>query len=73
MKDAAKPADPIEQNAGDLKAYLAAPVGAGTLDFARPLAVATAADFLVVEQDFSDGDMFQDVALSRRRLREMGY
>jgi sugar phosphate isomerase/epimerase len=73
MTDAPRPADPIEQNAGDLKAYLAAPVGAGTLDFARPIAAALGAEFLIVEQDFSDGDMFQDVALSRRRLREMGY
>lgn len=71
--DAPKPADPIEQNAGDLKAYLAAPVGAGTLAFEAPLGAATAAEWLIVEQDFSRGDMFEDVAASRARLHEMGY
>jgi sugar phosphate isomerase/epimerase len=73
MTDAPKPADPIEQNAGDLKAYLAAPLGAGTLDFGPAIAAATAAEFLIVEQDFSNGDMFQDVARSRGWLRDQGY
>jgi sugar phosphate isomerase/epimerase len=73
MTDAPKPADPIEQNAGDLKAYLAAPVGAGRLAFEAPIAAATRAEWLVVEQDFSAGDMFEDVAASRRRLAPLGY
>jgi sugar phosphate isomerase/epimerase len=71
MKDSPKPADPIAQNATDLKAYLAAPLGDGTLDFAPALKAATAAEWLIVEQDFADGPMLDALARGRQHLHSL--
>jgi sugar phosphate isomerase/epimerase len=63
------PADPIGTNATDLKAYLAAAVGDGRIDFAPAIAAATSAEWLIVEQDFSpQRPMLESLALSRRAL-----
>jgi hypothetical protein len=67
------PADPIETNAEDLKAYLAAAVGDGRIHFAPALAAATSAEWLIVEQDFSpQRPMFESLALSRRTVAGWG-
>jgi sugar phosphate isomerase/epimerase len=71
MKDSPKPPDPIVQNATDLKAYLAAPLGEGTLEFGPVLSAATAAEWLIVEQDFADGPMLDALARSREHLSRL--
>ena len=68
-----RPADPIEANAGDLAAHLATELGEGVIDFGPALAAATAAEWLIVEQDVSERPMAESIALSRRRLREWGW
>lgn len=73
MRAGPHPADPITANATDLAAHLAAPLGEGTLDFAPSIAAATAAAWLFVEQDVSDGSMAECLARSRRWLAERGY
>lgn len=73
MTDAPRPPDPIEANSTDLKAYLSAALGDGSLDMARAIAAATAAEWLIVEQDFSPRrPMLESLALSRRWLSARG-
>jgi sugar phosphate isomerase/epimerase len=73
MTAAPRPPDPIAANALDLKAHLATEVGSGTIDFAPAIAAARLAEWLIVEQDFSSGPIFESVALSRQRLVEAGF
>jgi sugar phosphate isomerase/epimerase len=68
MRPDARPADPIAENAKDLAAYGSAPLGEGTLDLASPLRAATSAEWLIVEQDFSQGSMEADLRRSREWL-----
>ncbi len=67
------PDDPIEANARDLAAHLAATLGEGKLDFAPAIAAATSAEWLIVEQDFSQGPMAESVRRSREYLRGKGF
>lgn len=73
MRAGPHPSDPIVANATDLAAHLAAPLGEGTIDLASPIAAATAAEWLIVEQDVSDVPMTESVARSRRWLAGRGY
>jgi sugar phosphate isomerase/epimerase len=73
MKDEPLPPDPIEANTADLAAYLSAALGDGTLDPAPAIAAATSAEWLIVEQDFSTRPMLEDIARSRRYLKDRGY
>jgi sugar phosphate isomerase/epimerase len=73
MRDAPKPADPIDVNARDLQAHLSVALGEGTIDPTPAISAATAAEWLIVEQDFSDRPMFASLAKSRQYLRQMGY
>jgi sugar phosphate isomerase/epimerase len=72
MRAGARPADPIAENARDLAAYGSAALGDGTLDFAPSLEAATHAEWLIVEQDFAQGPMIEDLARSREWLRARG-
>lgn len=72
MKALALPEDPIEANARDLQAHLAATLGEGRLDFGPAIAAATSAEWLIVEQDFSDGPMSESIQRSRAHLRSKG-
>jgi sugar phosphate isomerase/epimerase len=73
MRPGTIPADPIGENAKDLAAYGSAPLGEGELDLAFPIRAATHAEWLIVEQDFSEGSMEADLARSRAWLRARGY
>jgi sugar phosphate isomerase/epimerase len=73
MRPGPRPADPIDANAKDLAAYLSTSLGDGTIDVALVLAVATSAEWLIVEQDFSDRPMLESLARSREHLRRRGY
>lgn len=65
MKSEPLPADPIEANARDLQAHLSVALGEGRLDFGPSIAAATAAEWLIVEQDFSERPMLESVKRSR--------
>lgn len=67
------PDDPIAANALDLAAYQAAALGEGTIDFGPALAAATAAEWLIVEQDFAEGPMLESLARSRAWLRARDF
>jgi sugar phosphate isomerase/epimerase len=73
MRPGPRPSDPIGENARDLAAHLSAALGEGTLDFGPALAAATAAEWLIVEQDFSDRPMIESLTRSRERLRGWGH
>ena len=73
MKAAALPEDPIEANALDLAAHLSVTLGEGRLDFRPPIAAATSAEWLIVEQDFSDGPMAESIRRSREYMRSRGF
>jgi sugar phosphate isomerase/epimerase len=73
MRDAPRPPDPIGENARDLAAHLSVGLGEGVIDFRPALAAAGEAEWLIVEQDFSERPMFESLALSRERLRGWGY
>jgi sugar phosphate isomerase/epimerase len=67
------PADPIDANAKDLAAHLSTSLGDGTIDETPAIAAATSAEWLIVEQDFSDRPMLDSLARSREHLRKRGY
>jgi sugar phosphate isomerase/epimerase len=73
MKPEPLPDDPIEANARDLQAHLSAALGEGKLDFAPSIAAATAAEWLIVEQDFSERPMLESLQTSREYLRTRGF
>jgi hypothetical protein len=73
MRPSPRPSDPIGENARDLAAHLSAALGEGTIDFGPALAAASAAGWLIVEQDFTERPMLESLALSRERLRGWGY
>ncbi len=69
MRPEPLPADPIDANARDLRAHLSAALGDGTIDIAPTIAAATAAEWYIVEQDFSpDRPMLESIARSRQHL-----
>lgn len=72
MRPGTRPADPIAENAKDLAAYGSAALGDGTLAFEPAIAAATAAEWLIVEQDFAERPMAEDLARSRDWLRARG-
>ena len=72
MKPLPLPEDPIEANARDLQAHLSATLGEGRLDFGPAIAAATSAEWLIVEQDFSDGPMVESIRRSCAYLRGKG-
>jgi sugar phosphate isomerase/epimerase len=67
------PADPVDANAKDLAAHLSTSLGDGRIDPTPALAAATSAEWLIVEQDFSDRPMLESLARSREYLRKRGY
>ena len=73
MRPDTRPADPIAENAKDLAAYGSAALGTGTLAFDAPIRAATAVEWLIVEQDFSEGSMEADLARSREWLKTRGH
>jgi sugar phosphate isomerase/epimerase len=73
MRADARPADPIAENAKDLAAYGSAALGDGTLDFGPPLEAASHVEWLIVEQDFAQGPMAEELARSREWLRSRGH
>lgn len=73
MRHGPLPPDPIEANTADLAAYASAALGEGTIDVGPAIAAATAAEWLIVEQDFALGPMLEALASSRRYLRARGY
>jgi sugar phosphate isomerase/epimerase len=73
MKSSQWPADPIDANSKDLAAYLSTSLGDGTIDEAPAIAAAMHAEWLIVEQDFSERPMLESLARSRKHLRERGY
>jgi sugar phosphate isomerase/epimerase len=73
MKPGLRPADPIDANAKDLAAYLSTSLGDGTIDEAPAIAAATSAEWLIVEQDFSERPMLESIARSRQHLRARGF
>jgi sugar phosphate isomerase/epimerase len=73
MSPTPRPSDPIAENARDLAAHLSVALGEGTIDVRPALAAASGAEWLIVEQDFSERPMLESVARSRSRLREWGY
>ena len=72
MKAGPLPDDPIEACASDLAARLSTALGEGRLDFGWAVAAATSAEWLIVEQDFSDGPMVESIGRSRAYLRSKG-
>lgn len=72
LKPEPLPDDPIAANARDLRALLSTSLGDGTIDFAPAVVAATSAEWLIVEQDFSDIPMFESIIRSRLYLRECG-
>jgi sugar phosphate isomerase/epimerase len=73
MKDAPLPDNPIDANARDLAAHLSAALGEGTIDETPAVVAATHAEWLIVEQDFSEGPMLDSIARSRRHLSARGF
>jgi hypothetical protein len=73
MKPGPWPADPIDANAKDLAAHLSVSLGDGTIDETPAIAAASSAEWLIVEQDFSDRPMLESLARSRQHLRVRGY
>ena len=73
MRPGTRPADPIGENAKDLAAYGSAALGDGELELEAPIRAATAVQWLVVEQDFAERPMAEDLVRSRQWLRARGY
>jgi sugar phosphate isomerase/epimerase len=73
MKPGPWPVDPIDANAKDLAARLSTSLGEGTIDETAALAAATFAEWLIVEQDFSDRPMLESLARSREYLQKRGH
>jgi sugar phosphate isomerase/epimerase len=73
MKPGPWPTDPIDANARDLAAHLSTSLGDGTIDEGPAIAAATSAEWLIVEQDFSERPMLESIARSRQHLRGLGF